>query len=910
MKLHSIFKITAFVAAVLTLSACSDELMVQNGVPGNGDSFWSQYDFVISDDAETRVSYTDTKHSEFEEGDEVGVYVVDGDGNLESGQPTNVRYTVRSVTNIKDGVQRQVLQPANPELAVKKDPSYRYVLYYPYNPNMTLDRLKNYTHTVESNQNSHDAFEKSDLLWCYFTPPSSEDAVYEVEFDHVMAQIIVEVGEDATNVELLNMPLTAYGINLVQPLTDGFGYNAAVPPYPATEENTPITAYYFGYADSGNKIFRAVVPAHTFDKDGAGVPAVRITSGGEAKNYKISPREGGFTFKPGYIYTLTLNKGTGTTDIEVTEDDSWVLDVLDPETGEPVGLLCREYLLYAPDGKDFVHTGDETPDGKSKYVNSQAWVFYNLRSDGTPNLETGTVLRFTYDVQINTNGTGIDFNANAFGATTAYTPHPDKNIDAQGVFLPQHGFYWTTTYPGQDAYLDDGGGTELRVEGATDKRLNEQNYHMHGGTVVWDIKNADGYKHSYIKEFKLPSEGQYESSQMLNDENIGDGSGFITNRQAKEFGHIAIRPDGTVGVSYRPISADNKNVDIDKNKVGLLQPHYLIDRRISKDGSIDEQKYPLVKIGHNQFWMSTSLRARTFTDGNTITCYNARGNDKPADVTFEKGTAESIGAGCLYPFSQSIKDGEGKPYDPVNDDKEMHPGPSTLYPDMDFRVAPFYNKAAVEDDRFVPVSNDSRFYYQMPTISTMRDMMGYFASIFPAKISSDKYMLRTSHGVFAETYEGVSSDYYSALYGLAKNVNAPQNYCANVGGFNLKPRGYYQPGSSTGFADISKDAVIILKSEVEGQEGVDYFVSHLYDPFNTLSFEVGNESSGQFLLVRNGYESIPAYINKFFGQVRMVMKFRNQLDNGGTASYSATSTSTRAGNKAAGSRSVMLHLVP
>lgn len=908
MKLHSISKITAFVAAVLTLSACSDELMVQGGVPGNGDSFWSQYDFVISDDAETRVSYTDTKHSEFEEGDEVGVYVVDKDGNLENSQPTNVRYTVRSVTNINDGVQRQVLQPANPEVAVKKDPGYRYVLYYPYDSNMTLDRLKNYTHTVESNQNSHDAFEKSDLLWCYFTPPSSEDEAYVVEFDHAMAQIIVEVGEDATNVELLNMPLTAYGINLVQPLGDNFGYSAGVPPYPATEENTPITAYYFGYADSGNKIFRAVVPAHTFDEKGVGIPAVRITSGGGAKSYKISPREGGFTFRPGFIYTLTLNKGTGTTDIEITEDDSWVLDVYDPETNERVGLLCREYLLYEPDGAEYKHTGEEfTLNGETKkYVNSQAWVFYNLRADGTPELSQGTVLRFTYDVQVN-----FQNRPSAFGVSQAHYPFPHKMVNRMGLFLPRHGYYWTTQDHKQ--YLKDGlYGTELEVDDPDNPEMNEQNYHMHGGIVTWGYDKAGS--HSYIADFTLPKEYQYESSQTLDVNGatvtVGDGTGYITNDQAQHFGHIAISKDGKVGVSYQPISSNNKFTDIGGCKVGVLQPHYLIDRRVGTDGDVEENAYPLVKIGHNQFWMSKSLRTNKFTDGTPITCYNLRGtedNPKPAGVSFS--SSDIIGAGYIYPYSQTITH-NGSPYDPYNDRAERHPNASTMYPDMDFTVAPLYNKAAVEDDRFVPQSLDSRLYYQMPTADQVNDMRGYFRNSFVGKMFSDKNMMKTKldfnneHDfawAYVDPYEGYSKDYYSALYGLICDDRA-NHYCANVSGFNLKARGCYMP--LIGMEELNVDAVLILKAKNENQLGVDYLRFNYYQAFESDNFEAvyhPDEFGG------DGQES---YRNQLFAQVRLVMKLRNQLDNGGTAQSSLTRSAASVQRSCGEARSVRVELVP
>lgn len=55
-------------------------------------------------------------------------------------------------------------------------------------------------------------------------------------------------------------------------------------------------------------------------------------------------------------------------------------------------------------------------------------------------------------------------------------------------------------------------------------------------------------------------------------------------------------------------------------------------------------------------------------------------------------------------------------------------------------------------------------------------------------------------------------------------------------------------------------------------------------------------------------ELIPTH---FFAQVRMVMKFRNQLDNGGAANYTTTHyAGTRASDKAEPSRHVWLWLKP
>ena len=895
-----VYQIVSFIVLGLVAVSCSDDLVEGVKVPGGQDDFWSQFDFVIADNTDTRVSYDTYKRSTFEAGDEVGIYVVDDNGTLISGQPTNVHYVVRDVTDLNTGERRQVLLPADPYTSVGKDASYRYVLYYPYNVNMTLTALKSYTHTIDTDQNASSstyapeltAFEHSDLLWCYYAPPADKQT-FEVYFDHAMAQIVVELDESAvyapddnpenTGVYLLNMPMQASNINLLQSSED-FSYATTVPTYDAAneEKNPKIHAWKFGTGASGKLLFRAMVPAHTIDfedDNGDKRPVVRIfSSENQSKDYYL---KSDLDLKPGYTYTFTFSKGQTTTDFEVSEDDSWVLDVLDPETGAPVGLLCREYLRYQPGGVSYKHTGDEVVINgiETKYINSQAWVFYNLREDGTPKLETGTVLRFTYDVQAHFEGS-IEGYSNPFGDTQAFLPAPhESNTEGtaarQGIFLPKHGYYWTSAKYFQ--YLKDRKyGTELIVPGDPDPKLNEQNYYMHGGTVTWawDASN----NHSYISDFTLPAQHQYTSSMTVTvdgtEQTIGDESGYITNKQAYYFGHIAISDNGQVSVSYQPISTDDKYKDIDGNKVGILQPHYLIDRRINASGTVEENRYPLVKIGHNQFWMSKSLRAETFTDGTPITCYNTpgtTGNPKPASVTFS--SREIVGAGYIYPFSQTITDKDGKYYDPYNDPAEMNPTPGTLYPDMEFSVAPMYNKPAVEDERFVPKSTDSRLYYQMPTSDQVKDMQGYFSKHFAAKISTDMFMKKVD-GIYVNSYDEYSKGYYSALYGLICN-DTGNHYCANISGFNLKARGYFQPDNHR-IEFLNADAVIILKSKDTSQKGVDYYQFPLYAPF---------ASNDETLLKTDIYYYDDYYPTQLFAQVRMVMKYRNQLDNSGAASF-------------------------
>lgn len=898
-----VYQIVSFIVLGLVAVSCSDDLVEGVKVPGGQDDFWSQFDFVIADNTDTRVSYDTYKRSTFEAGDEVGIYVVDATGTLINGQPTNVHYVVRDVTDLNTGERRQVLLPSDPNTSVGKDANYHYILYYPYNVNMTLTALKSYTHTVDTDQNASSstyvpeltAFEHSDLLWCYYTPPTGTQT-FEVYFDHAMAQIVVELDEsevyapddnaEKTGVYLLNMPMQASNINLLQSSED-FSYATTVPTYDAAneEKNPKIHAWKFGSGASGKLQFRAMVPAHIIrylNEQNDKRPVVRIYS--TQDSYKDYYLKSDLTLEPGYTYTFTFSKGQTTTSFEVSEDDSWVLDVLDPETGAPVGLLCREYLRYHPgdrpaeyEGYNYTGIPYSGTTGETKFIDSQAWVFYNLKADGTPDLSKGKVLRFIYDIQLNANG-----NEDAFGIDQAYAPKPHVKSLRLGIFTPEHGYYWTTQH--RESYLDeDQYGTEIKIEGSTDKRENYQNYGMHGGTITWGY--ADG--HSYISSFTLPAHNAYVSSETATvngvEVTVGDGSGYITNKQAYYFGHIAIDADGNTDISYQPISDDN--TDIGGKKVGILQPHYLIDRRINASGTVEENRYPLVKIGHNQFWMSKSLRTNVLTDGTVIPCYNKISTEegtKPAAMRDGLNWSDEFGMGYVYPFSSSIKNGDS-PYDPVNDKNEMHPGLPIISRGntQEFVPAPCYNLSVVNDDRFVPKSNDNRLYYVMPDKSTFSDMAGYFSERFTAKLCSNQIKLRREEEYLLENGQTGTADellYDAALYGMTySNGGTLANYsAANISGFNARAIGYYYSSTAAvnGFSAMTGSVAFILKNTQSS--GVEYMSLPIYSPFAYADFDKCYQHS---------YYSPSTYPTHFFAQVRMVMKYRNQLDNSGAASF-------------------------
>lgn len=852
-------------ALAALLAACTDEWM-ETPSSGNGNTDIPEgYYFVLDGvlpqgSAQTRVAYTDINHSYFEEGDRVGIYAIDDEGNRITDAPANAPYRVTNVTDISTGVTRQVLENVNPGQEMPR--GHRYVIYYPYNSNMTFDRLRNLPHHVQPDQHTAPtaaaenltAYEQSDLLW---DVAQDQTATYgtthyvNIRMNHAMANIILNVSEEylsggsaenGYDVYIVNSHDQARGINLTRSLdyTDSNGnpwsYNTSIS---GGTTSVSIKMWCSGYASSGELQFRAAIPAcQTISATNA---FLQIPTQDGNKQFKLNAD---LSLRPGKNYIFNIRENGGSIIPEVTDDDSWVLDVLDPETGDPVGLLCREYLHYQPQHTSITEqdkiTGTKVNiNGETKQcISSQAWVFYKLQPNSTiPNLNTGTVLCFIYDIHINDN-----YNSDA--AHFWPLPHyQSKEQVHQGLFTPEHGFKWImnpTPIAGDNYY---GISSSEVPANALQPDQQEQQYYMHGGTISWDgINNC-------ITGFTSTEQ--------------------ITNSQAKENGHIAIKSDGTAEVSYTPI-------DDETGKIGIIIPRYLIDQRINDAGELETNRYPLVKIGYNQFWMSQPLRTTSLTDGTPITCYNKKGTDdnpKPAQVTFNAG--DNVGIGYIYPFTKDPN--ITKVYDPYNDAKEMAGGIVVDGRESSFQPSPLYNKAAVEDDKFVPISYNSDFYYVMPTADDMQQMTNYFGYLFAAKMCTREIAQTTGAGGDAFAY-----DKYTAITRGETQQQGTNYYTANISGFNLRAIGNLL-GNTADYAGLGEDAALILKSD--DPNSVAYINFHAYDPWSTRD-----------MITENGY-SYGYYYTNYFAQVRLLMKYRNQDDTGGSTSSNISSITRSASSE-------------
>ena len=856
-----IFLIHSIILSILTLlNGCADQ---EIGMPtsDNNIEIPEGYYFVLNTDmTQSRVAYTDINRSYFEEGDLLGIYAIDKSGNLVQGQPTNAEYRVMNVTNVATEDVRQVLENVHPENRIER--GHRYVIYYPYIENMTFDYLKSLAYGVQYNQNetniSHGSlhqtligYEASDLLWDVAEDEVADDGTthyVNIQMDHAMANIVLNVSEKYLNktdngyeVYVLNTPRRIESVNLTKSLTESWTYttNRSAASY------NPIRMWYSGIGSSGALQFRAAIPAcQTIP---ANTAFLQMSMPNGIKQFQI---KNDLTLRPGKNYIFTIQESSEVEQPELNDDDSWVLDVLDPETGEPVGLLCREYIRYQPQRGNNEYTLPDMPTGTTvhgdkKAINSQAWVFYNLQSDGkTPELSQGTVLRFIYDIHENRN--------NVLDAAHFWPlPHtqPENEVH-QGLFTPAHGFKWIQSKTPADNGNYYGISSSEVDESLLNDKEKETEYYMHGGIIVWDGINDK------IKEFK-----------PLNSDSAP------TNEQAITNGHIAINPTtGEVKVSYAAVTGEGSNKDAEGNKIGIIIPHNLVDSRKNNESITETVLYPLVKIGYNQFWMSKPFRATILTDGTPLTCYNKQGNPngatlterKPAEVTFKGG--EYVEMGYMFPFAKNVDkmDGTTTNYDPYNDPIEMAGPQGTEWDNRPskFQPAPIYNKLAVENIKFVPTPPDDGYEYLMPTADEFESMINYFGYGFAAKLCTREIARAT--GAQTTAYKR-----YTALMRGETYHAAAGFFTANISGFNLRPIGYYNHEAIDG-SSVGTSAAIILKSQQNAaKESVAYISFEAYDPwkdnpnvdfFYTEGFNFGN------------------YYTNYFAQVRLFMRFKRPTE--------------------------------
>lgn len=789
---------------------------VRPGLP-SGEAFPDSVYFILEDPTpQTRVIYADAIHSDFEKEDTVGCFALDADLNVISESTKNARYRVSVHTNVETGEDRRFLAPISDEDDLPRNDSYKYLFYYPYDKNVKeLSDLQKYSHMILANQNQREKYEASDLLWDICAPDPTLHCVF-VKMDHAMSNVIVEVEpsliKEGTVPTLLGRPKGVRQLNLVRGSLEEMENNLDDVSYLLVDDTQDIIMWEFGRANSGNYMFRAIVPSNHVITPGTTILSI-VNTKGVTKKYKTSMNMSKISFKPGRNYYLNVVEKHDYVAPEIGDDETWVYDVLDPETGQPVGLLCREYLHFQPGKETFdtdIPTG--TPysgtEGNSKYISSQAWVFYKLRASGEPNLDEGYVLRFVYDVVY---------------AGDGLWPYPFEGIPKGGFFTPKHGHAWTRNIDGNDLWDAPG------VWGTDSK--DHEDYFMHSGKITWDGSN------NKISWFTLPD-------------------AEITNEDAENNGHIAIPLNGDPYLCYNAIT------DEAPHKIGILSPHYLVDRRVGKQRGVEERLYPLVKIGYNQFWMSSDLRAATQVDGSALVNYNSSG---PAlDFPVNRG---DMAAGYVFSFKETFDNdipNKHSSYDPYNQldasVREQH------------KVAPMYNFLVLEGAGMVPRSFYGVAEYCMPSWHDMESMHKYVGWGFNGKIATRGIRERK----YANNRVWLESEWDAYLNGKYVDTRSSDNmhkYNANICGFDLRPEGVVNNG--TMFQIGLRSGIMLLGGVNDPTAEYIYSWTH-QDVTNPESGFVSLEGD-TFIRVQTTIDTRPTY----FAPLRFFLKFNGQADSGG-----------------------------
>jgi hypothetical protein len=783
------------------------------------------YFILAGNSRHTKVAYSDDAVSSFFQADDlVGVFALDKDMNPLADRPQNAchKVVVTDETDLETGEKIRILEKNSEADDIGRGAAY-YLFYYPYNEEIvSLEELKDLDHAVSLEQTSREAFQSSDLLWDITSPAQDISGTAEyvwVKMDHAMAQVIIEIDSDimvpGTLPELIGVRNQAENINLLADGIDAIDYEVS-------GSLTDLTAWEFGFSTSRDYLFRVALPA--YQTLGTKMPVLRFSGFDETMQEvsKLFRLNSPVSLLPGRTYYLKATSTAIHTPDE-GEEDSWVLDVRHPITHQPVGLLCREYIRYQPDHTGDANlkmvdvlTGNPTPDGESRYISSQVWVFYGFHENTTlPDLNVGTAMRFVYDIRSAFN------NAYSEGTVPSW-PDPHRygtnSKVAQGLFAADHGHTWVYSPTG-----DYGMSSEDEVE-----------HYMHGGRIIWDGTN------DVIEEFQMPVDPEGNPLE-------------ITNAWAYDHGHIAITPEGKVFVSFAQIIEDT-NKDVEGNYIGILSPHYLIDRRVGISKEAQERAYPLVKIGYNQFWMSKSLRATTLSDGTPLICYNNENAPGVRFMQYHENGAEVLEPGYLLPIKNTVDSPKGT-FDPYNQ----------LTPEQreENEISLLYNTKAFYSGKILPKSSDSRTYYIMPGKENVEKMMLYCGWCFAAKMMTDGCRTRINNG---DTY---GEDEWDALVaGKFSHVNY-NLYAPNISGLNLKSHGMYQSG--IGYTQAGTKCSMLLYPDDPETEAI---VMN-FNPWNVFS----TDSFANLYLEMSPVEwRRQEYLSRNFAPVRFIMKFKGQDD--------------------------------
>lgn len=802
------------------LYGCKDDDFAADGLLSD---YGNDY-FIIESQSgnDSRITHNGIYNTTFDDDDRVGIFGLDNDKELYNLDYSNVEYYVTSVVNLNNSQQgnAKALRPVNETSAIERGLPY-YLIYYPYDPDMTLEKAKSLSCTVEIDQNSAEAFTRSDFLWDIVSPDIDSNGnrrkYVNVVMDHIMASIIVMIPfkdvTESTRVTILNQPVSLTDADITNDIsTLTYSVDETTDKHNLTAWDSRRNDIYVYY--------RTAVPACRNLLPGTELLKIRLNDDSAEKTYRLKKKDPEadddapvniMSLFPGRNYIFSIAGKIDPPSIEVDDDDSWVLDVIDPTTGKQVGLLCREYLYWSPidtkynntpsktkeelinedqvyDSKETFFTGpcdiyySDRDAGADQYViNSQAWVFYpmikNLSGASVPDLRKGTVLKFMYDIQ-SAGGNTFYFYRQDYQwgeqwqnlkGTALFPKWPYPHVSSgntYGFFRVRHGHEWIGNNPTNPTAGEYGIESDYNIE-----------YYMHGIDITWD------YDKNRIS-------GCTPYSVHTADQQPGGRYGFpITTEIAYNRGHIATDKNGNAFVSYSELESPIQ--DVDGNTVCQTVIHYLTDVRQGQT-----VRYPIVKIGANTFWMSRDLRATVLNDGTPIKFVEPKNEDGVFKVVPDETEIEYIGPNQYnmspvwtkpsYTYNggkmSKVEIIENIFFDPFNDEYVSSKVKNSRVPFQ-------YNYAACTNSKLAPIDGVNGEQYSIIKVDDMIMLMNYIGDNFAGKLMANRNFTR-HYDDYAD-YEPDGENLAIKDQMLDGYWAIQDWYMANISGLNLSAPGTY-----------------------------------------------------------------------------------------------------------------------
>ena len=268
---------------------------------------------ATTSNAGTRVSTSSTYQTTFDEGDEMGVYIVKGDGGLQSSgnwvDNLKLRYSDgRFIPEFPSGKE---YYPAGGE-------PLSFYAYYPYQKNIA--DATNLEFSVQTDQRDKNNLSKSDFLTASTLNQVNANGPVKLNFRHLFALVELSVTDGGIGAQMsdeidvrLETCLSRVNLNLATETISQVGISTAVRMYRVEQQND--RNYFSSYTyrafipaqtvAANTELFRFTQTARTVTRTLSHKPLGSVTlAQGEVKPYNITlqPQTSGITYNVGDYY--------------------------------------------------------------------------------------------------------------------------------------------------------------------------------------------------------------------------------------------------------------------------------------------------------------------------------------------------------------------------------------------------------------------------------------------------------------------------------------------------------------------------------------------------------------------------------------------------------------------------------